>query len=416
MAGVIIFDPDNPEVGLSTGDEVAVNTYLDIQNDTLYFTDGLNIYEWEGEATGLRKVFTWRSGEIRLPYPVNLGAALVEVEGAGIGAEGYTVSIGNQPGDALYNDVLFYAEYEGNDNDFAYTELSPFAEAGTFRSNTSETRIETSLPILDTSSLFLSGIDDPGSGVSFPLDAANETAWDASGKYMTAEFTFRFDTVPSSTAHDYQVMLVGDTDFNLVQLLFEWSAGNGVFMRAGFADSGNIINIDPDPVSGTDYFVVIEGDYTGGASNGVERVWFGTVGGGTATLVNTSTGLTAKDPTSLFTNNIFVGMGNSFTKNFPGRIDFTRITVSNTARYGTGSTINFPTNRYAQLPITGTTYDVTFRLYADNVLKHTQIVADNEPFRLPGGYLSNIYSVEIESAIPITRVSVAENIFELTEG
>ena len=46
-------------------------------------------------------------------------------------------------------------------------------------------------------------------------------------------------------------------------------------------------------------------------------------------------------------------------------------------------------------------------------MKHTQIVADDEPFRLPGGYLSSIYSVEIESTLPVTRFAVAENIFEL---
>lgn len=412
MAGVIIFDPDNPEVGLSTGDEVAVNTYLDIQNDTLYFTDGLNIYEWEGEATGLRKVFTWRSGEIRLPYPVNLGAALVEVEGAGIGAEGYTVTIGSQPGDAAYNNVVFLADYEGPDNAQTYTELSKFTESATFAGGTTESRLETSDPIYGTSSLWLSGTDDPSSEVTFPLAPANESAWDGTGTYMTAEWSFRPTRVPTTSLDDQYIMEVGDSDFQILRLAMEWSSGSGMYIRCGFANSGAIIDI-ADWTNGEEYFVVCEADYTGGPGAGVERVWVGTVASGQMTLVNTQSGLTAKDPTSLFTNTIHVGNSSSFD-NFEGQIDFTRVTVG-TQRYGTASTVNIPP-RYTQAPVAGTTYDVTFRLYADNVLKHTQIVADNEPFRLPGGYLSNIYSVEIESAIPITRVSVAENIFELTEG
>jgi hypothetical protein len=77
MAGVIIFSPDDETIGLTTGDELAVNTYLDIENDILYFVDTVKIYAWEGDNTS-QQSYTWKSGKIRMKNPVNLGAAIVE--------------------------------------------------------------------------------------------------------------------------------------------------------------------------------------------------------------------------------------------------------------------------------------------------------------------------------------------------
>lgn len=76
MPGHIVFDPDDASVGFSTGDELAVNVFLDIENDVLYFTDASDVYEWEGSASG--RTYTWRSGKLRFPKLINLGAALVE--------------------------------------------------------------------------------------------------------------------------------------------------------------------------------------------------------------------------------------------------------------------------------------------------------------------------------------------------
>lgn len=76
MAGFIVFSPEDDTIGLSTGDDVALNVYLDIENDILYYTDGSNIYEFDGGATP--KTYTWRSGKIRLANKVNLGAGMVE--------------------------------------------------------------------------------------------------------------------------------------------------------------------------------------------------------------------------------------------------------------------------------------------------------------------------------------------------
>ncbi len=80
MAGYIVFDPENQAVGLTTGDSVAVNVFLDILTDTLYYTDGSDIFEWEGSATSALKTFIWKSAKHRFPRLVNLGAASVEAE------------------------------------------------------------------------------------------------------------------------------------------------------------------------------------------------------------------------------------------------------------------------------------------------------------------------------------------------
>jgi hypothetical protein len=79
MPGVIIFNPSQQDVGFSIGDEQAAGVYLDIEADALYFTDTTNIYKWEGNA-GTNQTYTWRSGKIRLPKKVNVGAALVEAD------------------------------------------------------------------------------------------------------------------------------------------------------------------------------------------------------------------------------------------------------------------------------------------------------------------------------------------------
>ena len=77
MAGVVVFNPDDQRVGFSTGDEEAAGVFLDIEDDSLYFTDAVNIYKWEGN-TGTIQTYVWRSGKVRLEKKVNLGAAMVE--------------------------------------------------------------------------------------------------------------------------------------------------------------------------------------------------------------------------------------------------------------------------------------------------------------------------------------------------
>ena len=58
-------------------------------------------------------------------------------------------------------------------------------------------------------------------------------------------------------------------------------------------------------------------------------------------------------------------------------------------------------------------YPVTFKLYADGVLKSTSTVANNEPFRLLGGYRAKEHSVGIEGTENVYRVYAAESMTEL---
>lgn len=80
MSGYIVFDPENSAVGLTTGDDVALNVFLDILTDTLYYTDGSSIFEWEGDSSDTPKTFVWKSAKHRFPRLVNLGAAMVEAD------------------------------------------------------------------------------------------------------------------------------------------------------------------------------------------------------------------------------------------------------------------------------------------------------------------------------------------------
>lgn len=62
-------------------------------------------------------------------------------------------------------------------------------------------------------------------------------------------------------------------------------------------------------------------------------------------------------------------------------------------------------------PVSGTSS--TFMLYADGVLKHTQAVTDNNPFRLPGGYLALTYQLKITGTARIKKMAAANTVSEL---
>jgi len=59
-------------------------------------------------------------------------------------------------------------------------------------------------------------------------------------------------------------------------------------------------------------------------------------------------------------------------------------------------------------------YPVTFRLYVAGVLKHTEAVADRNPFRMPGGYRDRDWAVEIEGTSIVDGVFLAPSISDLT--
>lgn len=69
------------------------------------------------------------------------------------------------------------------------------------------------------------------------------------------------------------------------------------------------------------------------------------------------------------------------------------------------STLEVPENLGAAM-VRADAYPVTFKLYADGALKHTETVASASPFRLPGGYKAAQYEVELSGANEIYEVLV----------
>lgn len=57
---------------------------------------------------------------------------------------------------------------------------------------------------------------------------------------------------------------------------------------------------------------------------------------------------------------------------------------------------------------------LTFKLYADNVLKHTQTVTDNNIFRLPGGYQAKSFHIVLQGTDAVNEVCVYESPGEIT--
>lgn len=65
--------------------------------------------------------------------------------------------------------------------------------------------------------------------------------------------------------------------------------------------------------------------------------------------------------------------------------------------------------------VVASAYPVTFRLYADGALKHTQSVTSRDPFKLPSGYRAFDYQIEVEGSQPVQGVAVASAVEELRQ-
>lgn len=56
---------------------------------------------------------------------------------------------------------------------------------------------------------------------------------------------------------------------------------------------------------------------------------------------------------------------------------------------------------------------VTFKLRADGVIKHTEVLYGSDPFRLPSGFRAKKFSVILEGYVPVKKVEVASGMQEL---
>ena len=56
---------------------------------------------------------------------------------------------------------------------------------------------------------------------------------------------------------------------------------------------------------------------------------------------------------------------------------------------------------------------LTFKIYVDGTLKHTQTVTSSAPFRLPAGYRSSLFEFELSGTDQWTSCNVASTMEEL---
>lgn len=61
-------------------------------------------------------------------------------------------------------------------------------------------------------------------------------------------------------------------------------------------------------------------------------------------------------------------------------------------------------------------YPLTFRFYADDVLRYTKTVVSDLPFRLPGGFRSRDFQVELEGTVEVRQVFLASKMEELSRA
>lgn len=68
---------------------------------------------------------------------------------------------------------------------------------------------------------------------------------------------------------------------------------------------------------------------------------------------------------------------------------------------------------FAAAEVTADAYPVTLRVYADGELKHTQTVTSSDPFRLPGGFMSIDWALELSGIGAVQGASMATSMMEL---
>jgi hypothetical protein len=282
--------------------------------------DNLNVVQRDKIYGGLNREFN----EVWWFYPSFDPETWVQQDFSLALPPGYETANASSSEPNLYNDVLFQADWEGANGATTYTEESQYLESGTFLNNA---QISTTSPIYDTSSLKIDGTNS--CRVTFPIDS--NLPWDGTGRVLTAEVAFRLDGTHSSTKN---LILVGDDDVRAFAMGVFISGGVNYYLTGGF--SSPFSSVGPlSMTTGVDYVAVIESDYTAGAGNGVERIWFGPKGG-TVSLVATRNSV--NPPGTSFTSQIIVGEQTTSTS-INATVDHMRITNSTTGRYGTASTV-----------------------------------------------------------------------------
>ena len=74
-----------------------------------------------------------------------------------------------------------------------------------------------------------------------------------------------------------------------------------------------------------------------------------------------------------------------------------------------------PTQAFSCAEVVADTYPVTFKLYADGALKHTQTVTSSNPFRLPSGFYAQTYQIEVSTTGAIQGIAMAHSMVEIAK-
>jgi hypothetical protein len=74
-----------------------------------------------------------------------------------------------------------------------------------------------------------------------------------------------------------------------------------------------------------------------------------------------------------------------------------------------------PVASFSCAEVTADAYPLTFKLYADGVLKHSVSVTSAAPFRLPADYYAQTFQIELVTSYPVQGVAMAHSMQELAQ-
>lgn len=124
----------------------------------------------------------------------------------------------------------------------------------------------------------------------------------------------------------------------------------------------------------------------------------------TTSNINTATAITASfyDPT---TDTLYFAQGGNIVR-FDRGSNLTTTWKSKVFR------LPFEDN-FAIAQVQAESYPVTFKIYGDGVLRHTETVASSKEFRLPSGFRCRDWEFQIEGSATVTEVAIANSVAEL---
>lgn len=77
--GIMVFDLENPGIGLTSLGFFPDEVYADPRNGEVYFATVDGVFQYDSDG-GAKQNFAWRSKEYHFPVPVNFAAAKVDFE------------------------------------------------------------------------------------------------------------------------------------------------------------------------------------------------------------------------------------------------------------------------------------------------------------------------------------------------